>query len=169
MNGAKRKEIYARLRKQNPHPTTELVYSTPFELLIAVVLSAQATDVGVNKATAQLFPVANTPEKILGLGLAGLAFAVGLGLFLRYGTDAALPTWDAGTTSFSLVAQWMTTRKWIENWKLWIAVDVVYVGMYLSQGLYPTAALYVTFLVLAVLGYREWLSSLHTADEGETL
>jgi len=72
MNGAKRKEIYARLRKQNPHPTTELVYSTPFELLIAVVLSAQATDVGVNKATAQLFPVANTPEKILGLGLAGL-------------------------------------------------------------------------------------------------
>jgi endonuclease-3 len=72
MNPAKRKEIFARLRKQNPHPTTELVYSTPFELLVAVVLSAQATDVGVNKATARLFPVANTPEGILELGLAGL-------------------------------------------------------------------------------------------------
>jgi len=72
MNPAKRKAIFARLRKQNPHPTTELVYSTPFELLIAVVLSAQATDVGVNKATARLFPVANTPEGILKLGLAGL-------------------------------------------------------------------------------------------------
>ena len=72
MNPAKRQEIFARLRKQNPQPTTELVYSTPFELLIAVVLSAQATDVGVNKATARLFPVANTPEGILELGLAGL-------------------------------------------------------------------------------------------------
>ncbi|MDH5308839.1 MAG: endonuclease III [Gammaproteobacteria bacterium] len=72
MNAAKRAEIYARLRRQNPHPTTELDYSTPFELLVAVVLSAQATDTGVNKATAKLFPAANTPQAILDLGLAGL-------------------------------------------------------------------------------------------------
>jgi len=72
VNAAKRAEIYARLRRQNPHPTTELYYSTPFELLVAVVLSAQATDTGVNKATAKLFPAANTPQAILDLGLAGL-------------------------------------------------------------------------------------------------
>jgi endonuclease III len=68
MNPAKRREIYARLRDANPAPTTELRYTTPFELLVAVVLSAQATDVGVNKATAKLFPVANTPQTILALG-----------------------------------------------------------------------------------------------------
>ncbi|SEQ98819.1 DNA-(apurinic or apyrimidinic site) lyase /endonuclease III [Solimonas aquatica] len=72
MNPTKRQEIYRRLQAANPAPTTELHYSTPFELLVAVVLSAQATDVGVNKATARLFPVANTPEKILALGEAGL-------------------------------------------------------------------------------------------------
>lgn len=72
MNKQKRIEIFSRLREANPEPTTELNYSTPFELLIAVILSAQATDVGVNKATAKLFPVANTPEAILALGADGL-------------------------------------------------------------------------------------------------
>ena len=72
MNKAKRHEIFARLKQENPEPTTELVYSTPFELLIAVILSAQATDVSVNKATAKLFPIANTPEAMLALGEAGL-------------------------------------------------------------------------------------------------
>jgi len=72
MNKQKRYEIFSRLREENPHPTTELEYSSAFELLIAVILSAQATDVGVNKATAKLFPVANTPEAILALGLDGL-------------------------------------------------------------------------------------------------
>ncbi|RMF19205.1 MAG: endonuclease III [Gammaproteobacteria bacterium] len=72
MNAAKRREIFERLRSDNPAPTTELNYETPFELLIAVILSAQATDVGVNKATARLFPVANTPQAILDLGVDGL-------------------------------------------------------------------------------------------------
>ncbi|MDP0123725.1 endonuclease III [Glaesserella parasuis] len=72
MNKEKRIEILTRLRNENPHPTTELNYSNPFELLIAVILSAQATDVGVNKATAKLYPVANTPQAILDLGLDGL-------------------------------------------------------------------------------------------------
>ncbi len=65
-------ELFRRLHELNPHPTTELQYRTPFELLVAVILSAQATDVGVNKATRRLFPAADTPEKILALGEAGL-------------------------------------------------------------------------------------------------
>jgi len=73
MNKEKRQEIFERLRADNPHPTTELNYSNPFELLIAVILSAQATDVGVNKATDKLFPVANTPETIHALGVSGLS------------------------------------------------------------------------------------------------
>ncbi|MEA3411224.1 MAG: endonuclease III [Pseudomonadota bacterium] len=72
MNREKRRAIFERLREAVPAPTTELVYDTPFELLVAVVLSAQATDVGVNKATARLFPAANTPEAILALGEEGL-------------------------------------------------------------------------------------------------
>jgi endonuclease-3 len=72
MNPTKRLQIFQRLRQQNPEPTTELHYESPFELLVAVTLSAQATDKGVNKATARLFPVANTPEAILALGEDGL-------------------------------------------------------------------------------------------------
>jgi len=72
MNTVKRAEIFRRLKENNPHPTTELHYNSSFELLIAVILSAQATDVGVNKATAKLFPIANSPEKIYALGLEGL-------------------------------------------------------------------------------------------------
>ncbi len=72
MNRNKRTAIYSALRALNPQPTTELNYDNPFELLIAVILSAQATDVGVNKATALLYPVANTPQSILDLGVDGL-------------------------------------------------------------------------------------------------
>lgn len=72
MNKEKRYEIFSRLREANPNPKTELNYSSTFELLIAVILSAQATDKGVNKATDKLYPVANTPEKILALGEDGL-------------------------------------------------------------------------------------------------
>ncbi len=73
MNAAKRLEIFRRLHEDNPEPKTELAYNSPFELLIAVILSAQATDVSVNKATAKLYPVANTPEAIHALGVAGLS------------------------------------------------------------------------------------------------
>jgi endonuclease-3 len=75
-------EMFTRLRELNPHPKTELEYSSPFELLVAVALSAQATDVGVNKATRRLFPVANTPAKILALGEEGLKqYIATIGLF----------------------------------------------------------------------------------------
>jgi len=72
MNADKRRQIFERLHASNPHPTTELEYTTPFELLIAVILSAQATDVSVNKASRKLYPVANTPAAIYALGIDGL-------------------------------------------------------------------------------------------------
>ena len=82
MNAAKRIAIYSRLREQNPHPDTELNYGSPFQLLIAVILSAQATDVGVNKATAKLFSTAPTPQKMLSLGVEGLKHYIKtIGLF----------------------------------------------------------------------------------------
>jgi len=82
MNKQKRHEIFVRFRAQNPHPTTELVYHSAFELLIAVILSAQATDVSVNKATAKLFPIANTPQAILDLGLEQLKeYVKSIGLY----------------------------------------------------------------------------------------
>lgn len=82
MNAAKRYEIFSRFREDNPKPETELNYASPFELLIAVILSAQATDVGVNKATHLLFPVANTPEAIYALGYDGLcAYIKTIGLY----------------------------------------------------------------------------------------
>ncbi|HEV8078392.1 MAG TPA: endonuclease III [Marinobacter sp.] len=82
MNKQKRTEIFSRLREANPKPVTELNYSSDFELLIAVILSAQATDVGVNKATNRLYPVANTPEAIFALGVDGLKeYIKTIGLF----------------------------------------------------------------------------------------
>lgn len=82
MNKQKRIEMLSRLRAANPNPTTELEYSSPFELLIAVLLSAQATDVGVNKATKHLFPVARTPQQMLDLGVDGVKHYIKtIGLF----------------------------------------------------------------------------------------
>ncbi len=82
MNREKRTEIFERLKANDPNPTTELEYGSPFELLISVILSAQATDVSVNKATSQLYKVANTPQQILDLGVDGLkAYIKTIGLF----------------------------------------------------------------------------------------
>jgi endonuclease-3 len=82
MNAADRRELFLRLKQANPAPTTELRYTTPFELLVAVILSAQSTDKGVNKATEKLFQVANTPQQILDLGLRGLKrYVKTIGLF----------------------------------------------------------------------------------------
>jgi endonuclease-3 len=82
MNQEKRQAIFQRLQAENPNPTTELNYKTPFELLVAVILSAQATDKGVNRATDQLYPVANTPQDILNLGVDGLKkYIKTIGLF----------------------------------------------------------------------------------------
>jgi len=109
--------------------------------------------------------VSRTPARwAAGLAAAAAVASAGFGLFLRLRTNAALPFVDGAATACSLAAQWMVTRKFLENWLVWIAVDVVYVLMYLSQRLYPTVALYAVYLVMAVLGYREWRASL--AREG---
>jgi nicotinamide mononucleotide transporter len=110
--------------------------------------------------------VSRTPVPwFFGLAVAGATASVAVGLFLGHRTDAALPFADAATTAFSLVAQWMATRKWLENWLVWIVVDTVYVVMYGSQALYLTAGLYATFLVLAVFGFRRWRNSMHVGPE----
>jgi nicotinamide mononucleotide transporter len=83
-----------------------------------------------------------------------------LGNVLSRSTDAALPWIDSMTTSTSLVAQWMMTRKLLENWLIWVAVDVVYIGMYIYKSLYVTAGLYFVFLVLSAIGYVQWRRSM---------
>lgn len=94
---------------------------------------------------------------LLAIGsIGGLA----LGQTLSRFTDASLPFMDSMLTSFSIAAQWMQTRKLLEAWLIWLAVDVFYVGMFLYKGLYPTAGLYAVFLYLAALGFVEWKSSM---------
>jgi len=90
-----------------------------------------------------------------------------LGEALTRFTNASLPFMDSTLTSFSVAAQWMQTRKLLESWLVWIAVDILYVGMFLYKGLYLTAGLYAIFLVLAALGYVEWQRSMRI-DEPES-
>lgn len=103
--------------------------------------------------------VAVVPLSALG-ALAGLAVgalsAAAIGWFTSRHTDAALPWTDATLSSFSLVAQYWTARRHRESWLLWIAVDIVYVGMFVAKGLVLTAGLYAVMIGLAVIGYRDW-------------
>jgi nicotinamide mononucleotide transporter len=108
--------------------------------------------------------VTRTPRLwLVGLAVAGLVFSLALGAFLRRATDAALPFLDSALSSYSIVAQVMMTRKWLENWALWMALDVVYVGMFVFKRLYLTAGLYAVFLALAAMGLAEWRRSLRAA------
>lgn len=105
--------------------------------------------------------VSRTPRALgIRLAIIGVACAAVLGTLLARFTDAALPYVDSATTSTSLVAQWMMTRKILENWAVWVAVDVVYIAMFIFKRLYLTAGLYAVFLVLAVMGYVQWKRSL---------
>ena len=109
-------------------------------------------------------------SRLLGVRLLtiGIVCAAVLGTLLARFTDAALPYVDSATTSTSLVAQWMMTRKILENWAVWMAVDVVYVGMFIYKHLYLTAGLYTVFFVLAVMGYVQWKRSLAERREPGT-
>jgi nicotinamide mononucleotide transporter len=108
--------------------------------------------------------------KVARLGRAGMALWLGvaaagtvaLGASMRALTDASLPFWDAGATTLSLIAQWLMTKKLLECWLFWIAVDVLSVGIYLAKGLYLTAGLYAVFLCLATGGLLEWTKSYRT-------
>ena len=100
-------------------------------------------------------PVSKTSARTAGLLVATVIAGTGL-----LGTiDAALPSIDAMTTSVSLAAQWMMTRKLLENWIIWVAVDVVYIGVYIYKSLYLTAVLYLIFLILSAMGYFQWKAS----------
>jgi len=107
--------------------------------------------------------VSRVPRRTLAwLLAAGAAGAAVLGATLFHHTDASLPFLDAATMAFSLVAQTMQARKWIENWFVWFAVDIVYVGMYSTKQLYLTAGLSAVFMGLAVFGFLAWRRSLRS-------
>jgi len=108
------------------------------------------TELPVSKTSAR------TGALLVGIVVAGTAV---IGTILARTTDAALPYVDAMTTSISLVAQWMMTRKLLENWIIWVGVDVVYIGMYIYKSLYLTAGLYLIFLILSAMGYFQWKAS----------
>jgi nicotinamide mononucleotide transporter len=106
-------------------------------------------------------PVERAAGRELGLvGLAVVLATLALGFVLRAHTDSDVPWADAATTSISLAAQWLMSRRLIENWYLWIAVDVVYVPLYLYKQLQVTAGLYAVFLALCLLGLRNWRAEL---------
>jgi nicotinamide mononucleotide transporter len=109
--------------------------------------------------------VSRTPTSwMVALGVSGILGSLLLGLALKHRTNDVLPFADAAVTVFSLVAQWMATRKWLENWLLWMVLNVSNVAICVSQGLYPMAGLYAFFLVLAVFGFREWGRSLRATE-----
>jgi nicotinamide mononucleotide transporter len=107
----------------------------------------QSQELPVTRATARQW---------VWLNAVGLAYAVGVGYGLSRYTDAAIPYWDSSTTAISLVAQVLLTRKKLENWILWLVVDIAYIGLYWHRDLYLTAGLYAVYLVLAAYGYFEW-------------
>lgn len=94
------------------------------------------------------------------LAAIALAGTAAMGYALSKWTDAALPYWDSTMTVLSLIAQWMMAKKLLESWLVWIAVDLLSIGIYFAKGLYPTLLLYTVYLVLATLGYIEWRKSL---------
>jgi nicotinamide mononucleotide transporter len=107
-----------------------------------------------------------SPRLLLTLLVLNIVTWIALASALHQFTDAALPWLDSLLTTTSLVAQFLMTRKILENWLIWIAVDIAYVPMFISRGLYPTAVLYAVFLVLAFMGYRDWRRSLHHGRNG---
>lgn len=108
--------------------------------------------------------VTAAPNRVLIIAaISGAISAVAIGATLERTTDASLPYLDSALTSFSLVAQWMLTRKYLENWIVWLIVDVVYVLMFLYKKLHMSAGLYVVFMILVIIGYREWKRTLAVA------
>jgi len=106
-------------------------------------------------------PVTRTPLHVAWALLAlGLIWTPLQGYLLQQHTDAALPYWDSGITVLSLLAQWMMARKYVENWLLWIAVDILGIFVYQARGLYITAALYTVFLIMATYGLVAWWRTL---------
>ncbi len=106
--------------------------------------------------------VSRTPPRVLaGCLVVGSVGTFVLGFVLGHYTDQALPFWDSGIAAFSLVAQWMLAKKYLENWLLWAAIDVIAIGVYWNKELLPTAVLYLCFFLLCVRGYQRWRATLY--------
>ncbi|WP_165768414.1 nicotinamide riboside transporter PnuC [Hymenobacter amundsenii] len=113
---------------------------------------------GQNRAE---LPVTRTPAREwAGCAVFVVAYTLAVGYYLQHHTDAALPHWDAFTTAGSLAAQYLLIRKRLENWVIWVVVDIIYVPILWYKHLYPTSALYALYLGLAVYGYVEWRRAL---------
>jgi nicotinamide mononucleotide transporter len=110
-------------------------------------------------------PERASKAQISGGLLVALLFGAGSGfLHQQYFTSVSFPYLDATLTGLSILGTWLATRRKIENWIIWVSVDIVYVGMYLSKGLWETAVLYGVFIVLALKGYTDWLKTLKNRD-----
>lgn len=109
--------------------------------------------------------VTRTPQRawfpLFAIGIAG---SIAVSLLMRRFTDNASPWVDSSILVFSLVAQLMTARKWLENWTFWVVINAISIALYIKRGLFVTAALYVALLILAILGYRKWRRSLASAS-----
>jgi nicotinamide mononucleotide transporter len=111
-------------------------------------------------------PLVVSKAKPAVLAALAVAIAVGtlaVGLLLQRSNESVLPFWDGGLVAASLAAQWMAARKWLESWLVWIGVNVVSVGVFFSQQLHLTTALYVLYLAMAFVGYRAWTRALARA------
>lgn len=109
-------------------------------------------------------PVSRTPRRAwIAILLAGVAISVITALLQRRFTDNPAPFIDSSIAGFSVVAQAMTARKWIESWLFWIVINIVSIYLYITRGLYPTAVLYLVLLILGVIGYRKWKLFLESA------
>ena len=118
---------------------------------------------GVSGAEAEL-PIVRTPRTAwLPLAVAGLAAFVAMGFILQHYTDSNVPWADSFTTALSIVGMFMLAGKWVEQWLVWIVVDVVSAGLYVYKDLYFYAVLYAAYAVVAVLGYAAWQRKMHTS------
>jgi nicotinamide mononucleotide transporter len=112
-------------------------------------------------------PITRTSWRLWGmLTAAAVVVTVPLGLFLDHGTASTTPWWDAVPTVLSLIAQWMISHKKIENWYVWILVDLISVPLFAAKGLFLVAALYVVFLILCLIGIRSWTATLRSSSAG---
>jgi len=116
----------------------------------------------VHRGSVKISRIAARPAVIL--TVIGVAVTIVLAITLHRFTDTNVPWWDASTTALSLLAIFMQSRKWIENWWLWITADVLYIGLYTYKQLYITTLLYAVFMVMCIIGLRQWQRDLTQAE-----
>lgn len=138
------------------------LYSDTLQQAVYIVLLSYGWYQWANGTTGKDLPVRNiTLTDLLYSVLAGVVLTGALGYFFSVYTDADLPWIDAGATSLSFIAQFFIARKVIQNWIIWIAVNMIYIGVYLYKDLHLYAVLFAIYLILAIYGYRSWKQVMH--------